>query len=80
MNILYLCDRRACEKCNLIECRHTSDITHAKSFENVNGDLIEQSNHHYMLIPQKGIIKEFTDFLNKCHKNIYKINKKENER
>lgn len=31
MNIFYLCDRQACEKCSE-ECTHTSDITHAKNF------------------------------------------------
>lgn len=29
--IFYLCDRRACDKCNL-ECFHTADIRHAKNF------------------------------------------------
>lgn len=29
---LYLCDRRACKHCSP-ECRHTTDITHAKNFE-----------------------------------------------
>ena len=29
---LYLCDRRACNHCSP-ECRHTTDITHAKNFE-----------------------------------------------
>lgn len=30
--VLYLCDRKACDKCNP-ECSHTNDINHAKSFE-----------------------------------------------
>lgn len=30
--IFYICDRRACDKCNE-ECTHTKDIRHAKSFE-----------------------------------------------
>ena len=29
---LYLCDRRACKHCSP-ECRHTTDIAHAKNFE-----------------------------------------------
>lgn len=29
--VLYLCDRRACDKCSP-ECFHTSDIRHAKHF------------------------------------------------
>lgn len=31
-NVLYLCDRRACEHCST-ECQHTTDILHAKNFE-----------------------------------------------
>ena len=30
--MLYLCDRRACEKC-FPECHHTKDITHARNFQ-----------------------------------------------
>lgn len=30
--ILYLCDRRACDKCNSA-CEHTSDIEHAVNFQ-----------------------------------------------
>ena len=30
--ILFLCDQRSCEAC-YPECRHTSDIRHAKGFE-----------------------------------------------
>ena len=29
--IFYICDRKACDKCNDF-CFHTSDITHAKNF------------------------------------------------
>lgn len=29
--IFYICDRKACDKCNEF-CFHTSDITHAKNF------------------------------------------------
>lgn len=30
--VLYLCDRRACQKCNP-ECRLTADLRHAANFE-----------------------------------------------
>lgn len=40
--IYYLCDRRACEKCNP-DCTHTSDIRHAKNFR-VVGDAIFELN------------------------------------
>ena len=37
IDILYLCDRRACPKgmCSWPMCRHTSDIDHAVNFESV---------------------------------------------
>ena len=31
-NILFLCDRKACERCCYPQCRHTPDIEHAKNF------------------------------------------------
>ena len=31
-NVLYLCDRRACNPCHNEYCRHTNDITHAVNF------------------------------------------------
>ena len=31
-NILFLCDRKACERCIYPQCRHTPDIEHAKNF------------------------------------------------
>jgi len=36
MEILYLCDRKACENCSP-ECRHTTDIYHAVNFEKCEG-------------------------------------------
>jgi len=32
MNVLYLCDQKACDHCSP-ECKHTADISHAKHFE-----------------------------------------------
>jgi hypothetical protein len=32
-DVLYLCDKRECEKCSSVQCKHTLDITHAKNFE-----------------------------------------------
>lgn len=78
MNILYLCDRRACELCN-IECYHTSDIAHARSFENVGGDLIETGLHRFMpmtaplfvdLPPQKTGMQIVTDAFNKIKRRM----------
>lgn len=39
--ILYICDRRACEKCNL-NCCLTADVSHARNFErSLNGNMRE---------------------------------------
>ena len=38
--VLYLCDRRACKKCDL-ECRHTRDILHAENFELIDSSFWE---------------------------------------
>lgn len=42
-NVLYLCDRRACERCMPLKpgCRHTSDVRHAKNFE-LRGDVFKE--------------------------------------
>ena len=32
IQVLYICDRMKCEHCSN-ECRHTTDIKHAKNFE-----------------------------------------------
>ena len=31
-NILFLCDRKACEKCIYPQCRHTPELEHARNF------------------------------------------------
>lgn len=31
-NILFLCDRKACEKCICPTCRHTPELEHARNF------------------------------------------------
>ena len=31
-NILFLCDRKACEKCSYPTCRHTPELEHARNF------------------------------------------------
>ncbi len=31
-NILFLCDRKACEKCIYPTCRHTPELEHARNF------------------------------------------------
>lgn len=40
--VLFLCDRRACEKCNP-DCTHTTDITHAVDFTTtIRGDFFQK--------------------------------------
>lgn len=46
MKIFYLCDRRACESCNAHtdgrpECKHTTDVRHAKNFRMFGNDIHE---------------------------------------
>ena len=31
-NILFLCDRKACEKCSYPQCRHTPELEHDRNF------------------------------------------------
>lgn len=52
--VLYLCDHRACDRCRARhkECNHTSDIRHAKNFENIDGAFVEvaKNNSFAMLL------------------------------
>lgn len=44
MEVLYICDRRACERCRK-ECKHTRDVRHAANFqasECAPGMMVEQ--------------------------------------
>ena len=40
-DVLYLCDRRACETCHS-NCEHTNDISHAVNFELVDSIYVEK--------------------------------------
>lgn len=44
-HILYECDGMACKDCFRKECRHTTDITHAKNFKCENGVWIERRDY-----------------------------------
>lgn len=33
MNVIYICDRKQCERCSYPTCKHTQDVTHAVNFE-----------------------------------------------
>ena len=40
--VAYLCDRKACKNCAYPNCKHTTDIRHAKNFEvSANGSYWE---------------------------------------
>ena len=36
--VVYLCDRRQCERCTYPECKHTCDLEHAENFTRVDKD------------------------------------------
>lgn len=36
--VAYVCDHNECENCSYPECRHTTDILHAKNFEQFKCD------------------------------------------
>lgn len=43
--VLYLCDEEQCEKCS-IECKHTTDIDHARNFNKEYGIYVEKENDY----------------------------------
>jgi len=49
--ILYLCDGKACEEC-IGECKHTTDINHARSFDLKYGYYFESDEGH-LCVPAK---------------------------
>ena len=38
---LYLCDRKACERCSYPKCKHTTNIYHARNFERIDDIFVE---------------------------------------
>lgn len=45
--VLYLCDGKSCDRgCALGDCKHTTDIRHAKNFEKKGGYFFEVENPH----------------------------------
>ena len=44
--VLYLCDEEQCKKCSN-ECKHTTDINHAKSFNKEYGVYVEKEEHNH---------------------------------
>lgn len=42
---IYLCNRKACEKCSYPECKHTLNINYAKNFyKDIGGNWIEEES------------------------------------
>lgn len=54
--IFYICDRKACDKCNEF-CFHTTDITHAKNFIKSTNPLCI-TEYNYWEINEEDRIKE----------------------
>lgn len=36
-DVLYLCDEKACDPCNNMDCSHTSNVAHARNFKEMHG-------------------------------------------
>lgn len=60
--ILYICDRKKCENCSP-DCKHTTDIKHAKHFERFSDVYIENNT-------VQDTIENFTRSLEKIKKDI----------
>lgn len=46
MNILYICDRKACEVCDPEFCQYTTDINHAANFKHYDGPNVYGSDYY----------------------------------
>lgn len=56
--VLYLCDGRACDKCNYgFSCRHTTDIRHAKNFRILGPEF---GTNHLMYFEEESNMAEQT--------------------
>ena len=54
--IAYACDQKVCDYCTYPLCRHTTDIQHAKNFEELEeGKYFEKENDHYARFAQEVI-------------------------
>lgn len=67
--ILYLCDRRACPECSP-ECRHTTDISHAKNFEKRFDMYVEKEIEEIVIESDKKAEREYIDYLQTIIDNI----------
>lgn len=54
MDILYLCDHEACERCNPIDCDYTTDIHHARNFHCEMGMMVELKGDRHESDDSKG--------------------------
>lgn len=41
----YLCDGKACDDCHATECKHTSDIRHAKNFSKESSNVYFETDY-----------------------------------
>lgn len=58
IKVAYICDRKACKICNYPNCKHTSDIKHAKYFNLDFSQYIEEDKLDKILEILKGSKKE----------------------
>ena len=64
-DILYLCDKKACDKCNSTrdgeKCKHTVDISHAKNFEkDSDGNYWEKAPVPLVILKTDSLLKKET--------------------
>ena len=57
--IAYICDGKACVECTNDECKHTTNIDHAKNFKCDDGKYIEVEK-------PKSVEEETSEFLQSC--------------
>ena len=53
IRIFYLCDEKACENCRLgrADCKHTSNIKHAKNYKSINDVNLKKDFVMHVLSP-----------------------------
>jgi len=91
MAVIYLCDKKACDKCSYPECKHTFNIDHAKNFDSyrhndANQDYWEQESSLYPKVPDMSAEQDqtYTNYINELKasydrvKNMNEIHMKQN--
>lgn len=59
LKVRYLCDRKACGRgCTNSECRHTSDITHARNFASLGWGVWEEVDENRRSVRPAGLCED----------------------